>query len=208
MYKKYLFYFIWMRKIIKITFQASTTKDKISKIIKSMNNKTFFESVNYRKDFESYLKKNSVDYKNLQVEITRKDDVLREVYAYYETYIKADPKCARERISKTGISETGIDEIYAAIQSFGYLSEDDNDFYSFYIASKVEVNENIKLKTICQKIRFDCTNDTYEYKFKIFTCKKGYVSFTEKDREVLNGGMRRVMGLTSDIDKIKAITDI
>lgn len=31
MYKKYLFYFIWMQKVIKITFEAKATKEKLAK---------------------------------------------------------------------------------------------------------------------------------------------------------------------------------
>lgn len=202
MHKKYLFYFVWMQKVIKITFEAKATKEKISKVIESINKNGCIVSIDGLNDFDTCFKENNIDYKNLQVEINVDEEILKKIYSIHEAYIKY-PNCTNERIR-----ESNIDEMYVAIQTYGYIYEDDEDFHRYDIVSKIEANNTIKIKTICQHNIFDCVINVPKYEFKMFFYDNDYKYLIKEDKEILTGGMDRIMELVSNIDKINSIIDI
>lgn len=202
MHKKYLFYFVWMQKVIKITFEAKATKEKISKVIESINKNGCIVSIDSLNDFDTCFKENNIDYKNLQVEINVDEEILKKIYSIHEAYIKY-PNCTNERIR-----ESNIDEMYVAIQTYGYIYEDDEDFHRYDIVSKIEANNTIKIKTICQHNVFDCVINVPKYEFKMFFYDNDYKYLIKEDKEILTGGMDRIMELVSNIDKINSIIDI
>lgn len=202
MHKKYLFYFVWMQKVIKITFEAKATKEKISKVIESINKNGCIVSIDSLNDFDTCFKENNIDYKNLQVEINVDEEILKKIYSIHEAYIKY-PNCTNERIR-----ESNIDEMYVAIQTYGYIYEDDEDFHRYDIVSKIETGETVKIKTICQHNIFDCVINVPKYEFKMFSYDNDYKYLIKKDKEILTGGMDRIMELVANIDKINSIIDI
>lgn len=202
MHKKYLFYFVWMQKVIKITFEAKATKEKISKVIESINKNGCIVSIDSLNDFDTCFKENNIEYKNLQVEINVDEEILKKIYSIHEAYIKY-PNCTNERIR-----ESNIDEMYVAIQTYGYIYEDDEDFHRYDIVSKIEANDTIKIKTICQHNVFDCVINVPKYEFKMFFYDNDYKYLIKEDKEILTGGMDKIMELIANIDKINKVIDI
>ena len=202
MYKKYLIYFVWMQKIIKITFESKKADNKISKIIESIDKKGFIVTINDLNDFEICFKENNIDYKNLKVEIDINKNILKNIYSIYEAYIKT-PICANQIIS-----DSNIDEMYVGIQTYGYIYEDDDDFYHFRIISKVCKDKDIKIKTISQRVKFDRTTDTYENEFKLSVLENRHETLKCENSEIMNGGMIQVINLLKNIENIKTIEDV
>lgn len=98
--------------------------------------------------------------------------------------------------------------MYVAIQTYGYIYEDDEDFHRYDIVSKIETGETVKIKTICQHNIFDCVINVPKYEFKMFFYDNNYKYLIKEDKEILTGGMDKIMELIANIDKINKVIDI